>query len=216
MRLSLRAFFVMLSLLCLALAWLGLEVRRGQEREKAFVQLSELGVLLCYEHQITDLHFDGETFGWFTGERPLPSIVYDLFGEHFMLRAKFVRIYDPEFKEEMWECLSHFPEVRGLEFSVGNYDQLQLSHLRSFQKLEEVSLQYTDIELTDTEVKLFSELPNLKVLTPSLIKPDQVMRDKLEAALPHCVIQGRNGKFMWLPEGYRGWVMQNPKVPVGK
>lgn len=209
-RISLRAFFVMLSVLCLPLAWLGLEVRRAQVRGKAYVRLAELGVQLRYEHPGNRVDIKGRKLVFIpgerplreivfiTGERPLPEIVYKWFGEHFMLRAKCVSTFDNSLSEETWENLSHFPELRGMEIVHSTkLDPSTLLHLQSFQKLEELSLRNTDLILTDANVKLFTELPNLKMLSPPYVRTDQAMRDKLKAELPDCLIQDLDGKNMW-------------------
>ncbi len=195
LRISLRAFLMLLTVGCV---WLGWKVNKAQKQRAAVAWVEEMGGIVVYDYQ-----YEGRTFLGSDVETPGPVWLTQLVGVDFLYSVKSVIFFGPSTLSD----ISRLADLGGLEtlsLSDNSVDDLApLAKLKSLRALSVGGTNITDLTplanlsnlshltISNTSVSNFSPLTTLRNLTQLNVvgtpfgKQNQLM---LQGALPRCNI----------------------------
>jgi hypothetical protein len=140
-RFSLRTLLVVTTLLA---CWLGYQVRRWNERDKAIAQLQALG---------------GEVF---FGTNPTPQWLVAMFGEKPFRRVGVVNLHRLPATDEHLRLMAWFPDVETVAINRSKVTDAGIKHLAGRSKLWWLEMEAIDIG--DEGLLQLKDLPSLITL----------------------------------------------------
>ncbi len=153
-RYSLGTLFVLLTLACVAFAWIASTMRAATRQREAVQVFRQANAYVSYDCALDDSPFEPP-------KRRVPRWLRDWLGDDFFRNVSevsgFFHVTDTEMN---W--IAAFPRLKKLELKLGCVSLSGLKHLRGCTRLE--YLEVDDTLLTEEGVKFLSDFSHLKNL----------------------------------------------------
>ena len=162
---SLRTMFVVVTVFCVVLGTIGVQIKKARDRRQAVAAIRELGGAIAFQHQL---------------DRTEPP------GPEWFRQVAFVQLHGPRVNDASLAAIKPFTELKSLTLVATKITDDGLVHLKGLTNLQLLDLRSTKI--TDDGLNHMKGLTNLSWIDLRGTQVTTYGVKKLQQALPNCDI----------------------------